>query len=110
MVPGGEGLPVVRVYDVCLALFQARQAGPVPTALDAKPAGDARPEPLRPGDLSDEVHLCGGGGGGGGGGVHCNFLFFLSSVNTLLRTATLCFFLGRSIVPLMLGTITGGHS
>lgn len=45
------------MYYVRLTLFEARQAGPVSTALHTKPTGNARPEALRPRELPDEVHL-----------------------------------------------------
>lgn len=57
VVPGSECLAVVRVHHVRLAFLEARQAGPVATALNAKAAGYPRAETFRSGDLPDEVHL-----------------------------------------------------
>lgn len=57
VVPGSERLAVVRVHHVRLAFLEARQAGPVAAALDAKAAGYPRAKTLRPRDLSDEMHL-----------------------------------------------------
>ena len=57
MVPGCERLPVVGVDHVRLALFETRQAGPVPTSLHAEPTRNARPKSLRPGEFPNEVHL-----------------------------------------------------
>lgn len=59
VVPGSERVAVVRVHHVRLPVLEARQAGPVATALDAKAAGYPRAEAFRPRDLSDEVHLLG---------------------------------------------------
>lgn len=59
VVPGSERLAVVRVHHVRLAFLEARQAGPVATALNAKAAGYPRAETFRPGDLPDKVHLLG---------------------------------------------------
>ena len=63
VVPGRELVSEVRVHHVRLAFLEARQAGPVASALNSEAARNARSEAFRSGDLPYEVNLPGASNG-----------------------------------------------